>query len=43
MVVTEYEKGNEWNFRVESLKVYGVLVGLMGEMEAGETSLCIYF
>ncbi|MCR8848150.1 hypothetical protein NQ095_07025 [Rossellomorea sp. SC111] len=31
MLVTEYAKGNELNFRVESLKVYGVLVGLLGE------------
>jgi hypothetical protein len=31
MLVTEYAKANELNFRIESLKVYGVLVGLMGE------------
>jgi hypothetical protein len=31
MLVTEYAKGNELNFRVESLKVYGVLMGLLGE------------
>ncbi|WP_406687824.1 hypothetical protein [Rossellomorea vietnamensis] len=39
MLVMEYGKENEWNFRVESLKVYGVLVGLLGEKEAGEPSL----
>jgi hypothetical protein len=31
MLVTEYAKGNELDFRMESLKVYGVLVGLLGE------------
>ncbi|MEI2664073.1 hypothetical protein [Rossellomorea sp. LJF3] len=31
MLVTEYAKGNELGFQVESLKVYGVLVGLLGE------------
>ncbi|WP_034761787.1 hypothetical protein [Rossellomorea vietnamensis] len=31
MLVTEYAKGNELDFRIESLKVYGVLMGLLGE------------
>jgi hypothetical protein len=35
MLVTEYAKGNELNFRVESLKVYGVLVGLLCEEDQG--------
>jgi hypothetical protein len=32
MLVTEYAKGNELAFRIESLKVYGVLMGLVGEL-----------
>jgi hypothetical protein len=31
MLLTEYAKGNELAFRIESLKVYGVVVGLLGE------------
>ncbi|MBW3112489.1 hypothetical protein KYJ26_11645 [Bacillus sp. MCCB 382] len=31
MLVTEYAKGSELDFRIESLKVYGVLMGLLGE------------
>jgi hypothetical protein len=31
MLVMEYAKGNEAEVRMESLKVYGVLVGLLGE------------
>ncbi|MBN8193413.1 hypothetical protein JI667_14780 [Bacillus sp. NTK074B] len=31
MLVTEYAKGNEAEVRMESLKVYGVLMGLLRE------------
>ncbi len=31
MLVTEYAKGSELDFQIESLKVYGVLMGLLGE------------
>ncbi|PFG07735.1 hypothetical protein [Bacillus sp. es.034] len=31
MLVTDYAKGNELEVRMESLKVYGVLVGVLGE------------
>jgi hypothetical protein len=30
MLLTEYAKGNELDFQVESLKVYGVLMGFLG-------------
>jgi hypothetical protein len=31
MLVTEYAKGNEAEFRIESLKVFGVVMGLLGD------------
>lgn len=31
MLVTEYAKGNVSEFQIESLKVYGVVMGLFGD------------
>jgi hypothetical protein len=31
MLITEYAKGNELEFQIDSLKVYGVVMGLLGK------------
>ena len=41
MLVTEYAKGNELDFRVESLKVYGVLEETKKKHEKNEIAIAM--